>query len=186
MSADLTAAEALPSTRDAVENQFSLLVATDFRELRKTLSNVLTSDELTRRYAEALGNPTDHIAAGKNVAVNPLIRGAALFIIFHYTATASDTPDRQLLDAISSREEFRDFIIKFYDIPSEIGLAKLSFHMAGTTSFIFKVQIARSNPVALKLIQAPFINLQGIRVATSGYRERFGTACKIFAQHYSI
>lgn len=99
-------------------------------------------------------------------------RGKYLYISFHRLATAA-LVERDAVRTIVDDVDFVLFVFTLHQIPSHLGLVKLEFHMAGTTSFIFKAYTQLGDVHALKLIQAPYQRINEVRAATSAYKSQY-------------
>jgi serine/threonine protein kinase len=105
------------------------------------------------------------------------LRGKYLYMKFHCLATEPH-PQRDLIRPIVDDADFLAFIFVLHEIPNGLGIKKLEFHMRGTTSFIFRASNQLGNIYALKLIQAPYQQVEEVRTATSNYKATYSIGSK--------
>jgi serine/threonine protein kinase len=146
----------------------------------KTIKDIAISDELTDRYCGVLKDRAG-LRRFASVSQSSFARGCLLFLAFNNQATLPEPPEERkhkpqederdvsLLKQVARNDDFRLFLKKFYVIPEALGLSSLAYHASGTTSFIFKASTL-SGHGALKIIQAPYTQLEDIRAATKAYK----------------
>lgn len=145
----------------------------------KTIKDIAISDELTDRYCGVVRERAD-LRRFASVSQSSFARGCLLFLAFNYQATLPEPPEERkrkpqegerdvsLLKHVARNDDFRLFLKEFYVIGEQLELSSLEYHASGTTSFIF-VATTMSGHGALKIIQAPYTQLEDIRAATKAY-----------------
>lgn len=137
------------------------------------VQDILATSARSAEYLEAHRSDVARASAPQS----QLARGKYLYVSFHQLATAA-VIRREEIDRIVEDPDFALFVFTLHEIPSRFGITRLTFHMAGTTSFIFKAYTELGHAYALKLIQAPYQRINEVRTATSAYRSSYDIESK--------
>jgi serine/threonine protein kinase len=145
-------------------------------DIIETVTDILTSEDLTERYYAALGAREDILSfdVDRSDKRSLIARGCLLFFAIHRLAAMSDMQVLDFINRLAADSDFVTFFILFHRVPKDVGLTALALHATGTTSFIFKAATTKYGPCALKAIQAPYVGLSSIRNATANYAKNFG------------
>ena len=135
--------------------------------------DILSSEEISDHYVslfvEYVDLIDDHVDTSSSFA-----RGAALFILFHDLVSEGDPSLNGKINIIVRSTAFKEFFQWFYGFDEDIGIRKLEFSAAGTTSFIFTAVTVKYQTCALKVIQAPYVRIPSISAATERYQYDYG------------